>query len=242
MKKPLFYGSIAAAIIIVIVVMLKLLSPTSYNLAISVPSPAGTSSTSASSDGKKHLDVTPETVQTALKTLSRADSFSRTYSIKSYWNNGANESDSTLKMWQKSKNMRLNISENNTAKNILVRDNKLYVWYDGVNGVFSSELSDSALSSETDKFSRLVTYEDIYNVPSGDITDAGYRDENSQSCIFAEYKSSDGNYVNQIYVSIDSGLLVSTYIHEGTALVYSMESVSSEISTPADDIFDIPTT
>ena len=242
MKKPLFYGSIAVAIIIVVVVSLKFFSPSSYNLAISVPSPAGTSSGSSSSDGKQRLEVTPDTVQAVLKTLVRADSFSRTYTIKSYWTGG--ESDSTLKMWQKAKNIRLNISQNNTVKNILVRGTELYIWYDGVSGVFTSELSDDKVNSEVDKFSRLVTYEDIYDSAAENITKAAYETEpvTGQACIFAEYKSEDGNYVNQIYVSIDSGLLVSTNIHENNVLVYSMESSSPELSTPADDIFTPPST
>ncbi len=241
MKKPLFFGSIAAVIIIVVVVLLKFLGPSSYNLAIAVPSPAGSNSGTTLNDGKTRLDVTPDTVQTVLKTLVRAESFSRTYTIKSFWTGG--ESDSTLKMWQKAKNIRMNISQNNTVKNILVRGNKLYVWYDGTSGVYTSNLSDSKVDSEVDKFSRLITYEDIYAIPVEDITNADYREEpeSGQPCIFAEYKSADGNYVNQIYVSIDTGLLVSTYIHEGDTPVYSMESEISS-ATPSDDVFTAPST
>jgi hypothetical protein len=239
MKKPLFYGSIALAIIIIVVVVIRLLSPSNHNLTISVPSPVTSSSGSNLSDGKKRLEVTPDTVQTALKTLARAESFSGTYTFKSYWTGG--ESDSTLKMWRKSENIRMNISKNNTVKNILVRGDELYIWYDGASGVLSSKLSDSSLSSDVDKFSKLLTYEDIYNIPIEDITDAGYREENSQPCIFVEYKSSDGIYVNQIYVSTDSGLLVSSNISKADTPVYSMTSDIS-ITTPPDDVFTVPST
>lgn len=242
MKKPVFYGTIAAAIIIVVVVALKFFSPSSVNMAITVPTPASSSSQSSISSSKNLLAVTPDTVQTVLKTLSRAENFSRTYTVKSYWTGG--EDDSTLKMWQKADNVRLNISQNNTVENILVLGNELYVWYDGSNSVFTSKLSESNNISDLDKFSRLVSYEDIYNVKPADITAADYRVESESGlpCIFAEYKSADGNYVNQIYVSIDSGLLISSNIKEGNVLVYSMQSVSSELSTPADDIFTPPTT
>ena len=239
MKKPLFYGSIVAVIIIMILIVMRFFIPSNSNLSITVPSPTGASGESNSSNGIKYLDVTPQTVQTALKTLTRADSFSRTYTIKSKWDGG--ESDSTLKMWKKTDNTRMIITQSGTVENILVRGNDLFVWYDGSSRVFTSKLSKSNVDSDVDKFSRLITYEDIYNVKTDDITKADYETKNSQPCIFAEYKSSDGNYVNQIYVALDSGLLLSSNVYQGATLVYSMTSETS-LTTPPDDVFAVPST
>lgn len=238
MKKRIIYGVIALVIIIAIVILVKAFGSTDDSHVITMPSPAVDSGGNISDDGISRLEVSSENVKVVLETLARAESFSRTYTIKTLWNGG--ESESTFNYWQKGDSIRMSISQGSTVRNILVLGNDLYVWYDGYSGFFKSKLSESSVSKEVDKFSELVTYEDIKEIPQEDILDAGYDVHLNQPCIFVEYKSGELNYVNHVYVSIDTGLLVSTEKHDGEELIYSMESVSTELSTPSDDIFSIP--
>lgn len=238
MNKRIIYISIAALLVITITVLINTYGSTDDSHKITLPSPTAQSSGNIGDDKINRIEVTPETVKSVLETLSRAESFSRTYSIKTYWDGG--ESESTLNLWRKGENIRLSISQNNTVRNILVLGNDLYIWYGGSSVVFQSKLSESSVNKEIDKFSRLVTYEDIFETPVEDILNAGYLEQSGQACIFAEYKSGNSDYVNQIYVSIDSGLLVSLSRYDGEKLINSMASVSTELSTPSDDVFEIP--
>ncbi|NLH00824.1 MAG: hypothetical protein GX488_02785 [Clostridiales bacterium] len=240
MKKRLIYGFAAAVVILVAAVIIKLCTPSGTSHNINLPSPVGEDSSGLENSGIKRVEVTADTVQSALQTLKRAENFSRTYKIKDYWDSG--ESESTLNMWQKGENIRISISQKNTVKNILIRGNDLYIWYSGSSDVFSAKLTESSAAAEADRFSRLVTYEEILNIPRENILSAGYAEQAGQPCIFAEYKSGDLGYVNQIYVSVDSGLLVSLNRYDGNKLIYSMVSVSTELSTPSEDVFEIPST
>lgn len=222
----------AAAIIITVVVVLCL--PTKTEYAISIPSPATTGDDANSSI--RRADVTKDTVQSVLKTLQRAESYSRVYKITTLWSGG--ESESTLSVWKNSSKIRISISRGGTVKNILIDGSNLSIWYDGSSNVFHSTLSDAAAASELDEFSRLVTYEDILGVPADDVLVGDYVEHAGQSCISAKYKSN--NYVNQIYVSIRSGLLVSAEIDDGDTPVYKMESVSTDLTAPAENFFTAP--
>ena len=238
MKKRIIYGFFAVVIIVAIVILVKTLSSPDDSHAINMPSPVVESGGNISDDGINRVEVTPETVKAVLGTLSRTESFSRTYAIKTYWDGG--ESESALSYWQKGSNIRMSITQDETVHNILVIGNDLYVWYDGSSDVFKSKLSESSVAREVDKFSGLVTYEDIMEIPQDDILDAGYDVHSGQSCNIIEYKSGELNYVNHLYVSVDNGLLIAAEKYDGETLIYSMESNSPELSTPSDDIFAIP--
>jgi len=239
MKKRLFYfGTIAAVAVIIALVLYKLYSPGGTQQAINVPSPAASSS-SVSIGGKIRLDVTQGTVQTVLKTLSRTNNYSQTYTVTSLWNGG--QSVSTLNIWQKNDKTKMTVSQNNTVTNYLISRNDLYIWYNGSSSVFKSKLSDVNENSDIDRFSRQIRYEDIDDVSVSDIITASYKVEEDKPCIYAEYKSGTLGYVKHISVFIDSGLLYSAEIYDGETLVYSMKSDSTNITTPPDDVFNVPT-
>ncbi len=238
MKKRIVYGSIAAVIIVVIAYLIIVYGSTDNSHIISMPSPTAESGGNPNNDSINRVEVNSETVKTVLGTLTRAESFSRTYTIKNYWDVGENES--TLNYWKKGDNTKLSISRKNIVRNILIRGNDLYVWYDNSFGVWKSKLPESNVSKEVDEFSSLITYEEIMDISQEKIIDAGYGEHSGQSCIFVKYKSGILNYVNHLYVSIDTGLLVSTEKFDGDKLINSMESVSTKHATPSDDIFEIP--
>lgn len=238
MKKRIIYGSIATIIIVVIAYLIIVFGPTDNSHVISMPSPAVESGGNTNNNSINRVEVNAETVKAVLGTLARPESFSHTYTIKSYWDGG--ESESTLNYWQNVNNIRLRISQDNTVKNILILGNDLYVWYDDSFGVLKSKLSESSVSKEVDRFSRLVTYEEIMDISQENILDAYYIVHSGQPCIYVEYKSGELNYVNHIYISVDKGLLVSSETFDVDKPTYSMLSAPVELSPPSDDTFDIP--
>ena len=238
MNKRIIVGIIIAVIVFSAAILYKTYGPNDTSHTITLPSPTGGNIGDINNDNVSRVEVTADTVQSVLETLRRSDSFSRTYKFTSYWDGG--KSETTQSLWKKGDKVRISISEKNTVKNILVSGNDLYTWYDGYSGVFHSKLAEGEVNKEVDRLSRLVTYEDILNMPRENIIEANYVEESG--CIYAEYKSGTLGYVNHIYVSIESGLLVSSSRYDGDKLIDSIENVKTDLSTPPDETFDAPTT
>ena len=230
------YQLTAAAVVIVVVVVVRLCLPVRTTHNISVPTPV--SSSENVNSNIRRADVTKGTVQAVLQTLTRTESYSRVYKVTTSWSGG--ESESTVSVWKNGEKTRVSTASGSTTKNVLLKGKSLSVWYNGSNSVFHSTLTDSAGTQELDEFSRLVTYEGVLDVPADGILDAAYVDHDGQSCIYAKYKSENSNYVNQIYVSISSGLLISAEIDDGESAVYKMSSVSTDLAVPADSYFIAP--
>lgn len=230
--KPLWIA--AAAAIVVVIVLLSL--PRTAEHTISVPSPTGGESTG---DSIRRADVTKDTVQSVLQTLTRTAGYSRVCTVRTSWSGGSSES--TVSIWTKSGKTRVNVTHGSSTKNILVDGRSFALWYDGSSAVYRSTLKEAASAQQLDEYARLVTYEGIFDASADDILDAGYVEHAGQNCIYAKYRSGSLNYVNQIYVSIASGLLVSAEIDDGETPVYTMESVSTDLTTPADEFFTAPT-
>ncbi|MEA4896337.1 MAG: hypothetical protein VB064_13915 [Oscillospiraceae bacterium] len=238
MRKGIIFGIIAAVILASVAFLLITYTQKDNSNAVSLPSPAADSSGGSLEGAFDRIEVNAETVKTVLGTLSRHESFSRSYTLKSVWDGG--QSEQTLNYWQSGGKIRLSISSGKTVKNILVLGSDLYVWYDGSSAVFKSQLGESSIDMEIDRFSSLITYEDIKDVPQEDIIDAYYVDQAGQPCIFVEYSSGELGYIYQVNIAIDTGLLVSMTKMDKDEPIFSMTSVSTDLSTPADSVFDVP--
>ena len=237
MKKKLtiILAAIIGAIIIA-VVLFSVFSPGGEAPVISLPSP---SSNSGNGDSRL-VTVNPETVQTAISTLSRCEAYSREYTVTNYFQGGSTQS--TIKVWHDGDKTKLQFEQDSTVKNTLFRDNMVYTWYDDDPGAVFTSSADSLSPQALDHSARIIYYEDLLSANSEQITDAGYIEKSGEYCVFAEYLSEDLNYVNRIYVSVDTGLLVAAEVYEGETLTYSMETVSTNLATPEDAVFSPPVT
>lgn len=238
MKKGIVIGIIIAVLLAAAAFLVISYMQRDSSHVISLPSPVIDSGGSSLNDGIDRIDVNTETVKTVLGTLTRTENFSRTYTIKSFFD--GKESEQTLNYWQSGEKIKLSISKDKTVRNILVLGSDLYIWYDGSSAVFKSKLSESSASKEIDMFSSLVTYEDIKDVPQENILDASYIEQSGQPCIYVEYKSGELGYTYQVYISVNSGLLYSMKKLDGDDTIFSMDSGTTDLSTPSDDIFTIP--
>ncbi|NCC68068.1 MAG: hypothetical protein EOM14_07730 [Clostridia bacterium] len=222
--------------IIITAVLFSVLSPGSDAPVISLPSPS-------SDDGGSDtglVSLNSETVQTAIATLSRCEAYSREYSVTNYSHGGS--AKSIIKVWQDGERIKIALNQDSSVKNILFRDNTTYIWYDDDPGaVFTSNTGSYDLQS-LDHSARLIHYEELLGADSEQIIDAGYVEKCGENCIFAEYLSEDLNYVNRIYVSVNTGLLVAAEVYKGEVLTYLMETVSTNLATPEDEIFAPPVT
>lgn len=236
MKKPAVIVVSAAVLLVLVFFLVRSFTSSRQLPTITLPTPAAQSSVGELPSGDL-INITPETVKTTLATLSRIESYSRTYSVTTYWSSG--ESTDKLSVWQKGESLKMTLDHAGSIKNLLIIDRDLYVWYDNVGGSSKYTLYEDFDYSGTDRFTRLLTYEELFAADTQDIQDAGYVQLLGEPCIYVCYKGQN-DYVNQINVSINSGLLVSAQIYDGEALIYSMESQTTELSAPQDEVFVPP--
>ncbi|MEG1633575.1 MAG: hypothetical protein RR314_05930 [Oscillospiraceae bacterium] len=194
----------------------------------------GAEATSPSGGGVSTAEVTPETVQAAIATLNRAESYSRTVTVENFW--AAGSGSQTLLVRQSGANLRIRVEQD--GKNILlVSGGSLYIWYDDdIASVYIGSFQDNA----ADEWIRCLTYEDMLDLPVSDISNAGYTEYAGESCVFAEYKSGSLGYRSIVYVSVATGLLMGAETHDGDFLTYRMTSATPDMSAPDESLFDPP--
>ena len=101
----------------------------------------------------------PETVQAVISRLSRVESYSRTVTIEDFWDGGSSSTE--LDVWADSSRTRIRINLAGGAKNVLVRDAKLYVWYDTSSAVYENDVMSG---SEADEWLRCINYDELLSL------------------------------------------------------------------------------
>lgn len=182
------------------------------------------------------IAVTPDTVQAVIRTLSRADNYSRTLTVESFWSGGS--SSQTISVWNRGSSVKMTVSraDGSVSKNILIDNNKKWIWYSGSDEVFHG----AAAETEADEYQTLLTYENVLELDKSAITDAGYIQYNEEMCIYVRYASGEFAYDNLCYISIATGLLMGSEIYDGDKLIYRMSSTVPDISTPDESVFSKP--
>lgn len=188
------------------------------------------------SPGVRVISVDPDTVQTVIGMLARADSYSRTLTAQNFWNGGSATTEIEVRV--RGENVRLTIrgDGSDAEKNVLIRGAEEWIWYSDGGGVWHG----SAKEGDADAYQTLLTYEDVLSLDKSAISDAGYTVYNGENCIFVRYTAGELGYEHFCYVSDATGLLMGTETYDGDMLVYSLRSSVPDISTPSDDIFAIP--
>lgn len=239
LRRAAIYIAIAAALALILVMVLRMAPSTSVDtpavILPTAPLPSESVRPETSPDGEKTVDVTPETVQAAIATLTRADSYSRTVRVETFWPGGSSVTETDV--WVRASSARLLISGGKSEKNVLIRGDELWIWYSDSADIYRGPADGAA----ADEYQMLLTYEGILDLPVSAMTDAGYTEYSGEKCIYAEFVSGELGYTYSCWVSIDTGLLMGAYVcdTDGT-LIYSMTSSRPDISTPDESIFAVP--
>lgn len=179
-------------------------------------------------------EVTPETVQAVIATLSRAGSYSRTITTVDYWKNGSAET--VLSVWAHNGNMRIHCAGD--GRNVLLlSDGNVCIWYDDGEDCY---VGPGSAARDGDAWLRSTTYEDLLDMPVEDITDAGYTDFNGVNCVYAEYHTKNFGYRTVLYVDTATGLLMGAETWDEDTLIYRMSSSAPDLTTPSSSRFTPP--
>ena len=190
-------------------------------------SQSGDSSQSHSGSGQYHrVEVTPQTVQSVIATLTRSDSYYRELTVEILWEDGS--SMIPVQAWTDGGwTHTRKVLPSGSIRHDLIGDGTLYYWYEG----YHTYLSAPADELSSDLSQRLPTYETVLQVDEENITAAGYETRGELPCVFVEVTLEEEDVVERYWIGVDSGLLVSAETDHGGQTVYRMTAYSP-VTTP----------
>ncbi len=181
------------------------------------------------------VEVTPETVQSVIATLSRADSYTRSLTIRDFW--GEESSATAVSVWVDNGFIRVQTHLNSgRTQNTLMDGETLYLWYDQERDFLSFDMDERT----PDLVQRFPTYEDVLEADPDTIVDAGYAAYESWNCVYVEVEDQELNYLYRYWVDISSGLLVASETVEAGQVVYRMTSTALQSPCPVTASFRLP--
>lgn len=167
----------------------------------------------------QRVEVTTETVQDVIATLSRSDSFYRELTIETFW--GEHGSVVQVRNWTDGDwSHSRSVLPSGAIRHDLVGNSTLYYWYDGSSRYLSAPADDFT----ADLAQRIPTYETVLSQDPASITEAGYDLRDEFPCVYVATENKELDLVTRFWVSVDSGLLISAEQEQHGQLVYRMTS------------------
>ena len=236
----------ALAAVIILVVLAAVLYSFSMNLfgptpELVLPDPDATASTGPSAEpsggqGGVLVEVSPQTVQSLIASLSRYESYSRTAAVE-YFDGGQSVGTASARVWADGGWIRTDVTlASGRVEHAILGDGRLWLWYDRESTVYQGPAEDLS----ADLIQRVPTYEDVLLLKPEDITAAGYEEREDQPCVYVEAGTELG-YTERYWISVDSGLLVAAETEKDGEVVYAM--TARDVVSPLDEtqgIFVLP--
>lgn len=122
------------------------------------------------------------------------------------------------------------------VRHTIVGEEKRYVWYDDQR----SWQEYPAQERSADLSQRLPTYEDVLAVVQSDIVDARYAASGELPCVYVAVEVEDLSYVEEYWISVDTGLLVRAESRKGEEVFYRMSGYTVETPATPGQTFALP--
>ena len=210
---------VAIAVTVLVAVFVSLILPTLTNRPPEVVLPS-VEQDIPGAEGKAFLpvEVTPDTVQKVIASLSRPESYYRQLTVGLYWNGGSGGSQIEI-----------------ITQYRLVGDGKLRLWYAG-----DKTWKETSTQAETaDLAQRIPTYEDVLALDPEKITSAAYEQKNDKSCIFVEIDNGQDG-VDRYWIDTESGLLCAAESSSEDRITYEMTEIQLTTPLAAGVTFTLP--
>lgn len=194
---------------------------------IQLPEPGASSSSqegggsSQSAELFQRVEVTPQTVQSVIRTLERSTSYYWELTVETFWTGGSSATS----------------VHPGLIRHDLISEDTVYYWYEGS----SDYLTAPAEGGSADLAQHIPTYETVLDADPEQITGTGYDDSRGGiPCIYVEVSAPGGERVDRYWISVESGLLISSETLEGEELLYRMTAYSPIQSCPSGTTFQLP--
>ena len=222
--------------ITVLVLALMLANTLRRPVEIELPDTSGTQDAQdgpLEAGGPAVVEVNPATVQAAIATLARPETYRRTVTVEQFWSGGSGSYEVTEAVrdgWTRTDRT----MPDGRVRHTLTGPAEVYVWYNNEAAVYAGPRGEITADNELP----IPTYEDILALEPEAITAADYRTLSNVPCIYAEARS--GERTLRCWVSVGTGLLVSAEKLEGEELVYRMSALTVEEAAPGEELFTLP--
>jgi hypothetical protein len=163
---------------------------------------SASASQSQGGGGVVTVDITPQTVQSAIASLERPASYARVLTCEYLWSGGNASFQATVKVsggWTRTDTAQID----GRQRHVLTDGSRTYVWYDSQREYYAGAAGDVTADQEQ----HLPTYEDILQLDADRITAADYRVFAEENCIYVETAPDDAGYSLRYWVSTSTGLL-----------------------------------
>ena len=172
------------------------------------------------------VDVTPETVQSIVATLTRPDSYYRELTVETFWSEGS--FSSSIQYWQDGdwSHTRQNLASG-AVRHDLASSKNAYYWYEGSPAWNTLPADDRS----HDLAQHIPTYETILDLDPSSISETGDELRGSYPCVYVAVQDKGSLAVERYWISTDNGLLISAEREVNGKLVYRMTAYG-QIQTP----------
>lgn len=191
---------------------------------------------SSSDDSFIRIEVSPETVQNVIATLTRPRSYYREINLE-IWADAEHFAVTTAQVWVDENWTRSSVTTpSGMVQHNLVGDKTRWLWYEGDKDALAFPADDVV----SDVAQRIPTYEDVLNLPRSMITDAGYETYAGADCVFVEVEQKELNSRERYWISVADGLLMAAERVKDDLVVYRMTAQSTVSPAPLDSNFALP--
>lgn len=181
------------------------------------------------------VEITPETVQTAVATLSRPSQYSRTITVEQFWDSGSGTYEVGVLVYGAWTRTDRTLPDGR-ARHTITDGVTTYVWYDGDREAYSAP----AAGITADNEQTIPTYEDVLDLPTEAIVQADYRTISDVNCIYVETAELEDGSVLRYWISVETGLLAASEKLVDGETVYRMGALEVELSAPAAEDLTLP--
>nr|WP_326125571.1 hypothetical protein [uncultured Oscillibacter sp.] len=227
----------AAFLAVTVLVIAVMLSGTLHRTShITLPSSEQSpGQTAVTGDALTVVEVTPETVRTAIATLSRPQEYRRTVTVEQLWTGGSGTYETAAAVsggWTRTDRT----LSGGRVRHAVTDGETTYIWYDSETEVCT--VPAGGISADDEQ--TIPTYEEILELPVRAIAAADYRTISGVNCIYVETAEDPDGYVLRYWVSVDTGLLtVSERLLDGEP-VYRMAALALDQDLPTEADFTLP--
>lgn len=237
-RRKLSRAAVGFAGLIALVVVLMLANSLRPSPRIELPSQEEEgvqSEESSSGDGLTVVEIRPDTVQAAVATLERPETYQRELVVQQFWDSGSGTMGNTVTVSGGWTRVDQTLARDRVRHS--VTDGRMtYIWYNSQRTVYAAQAGEISADMEQ----AIPTYEDVLDLPVEEISAANYQTLSNMNCIYVETAADAYGYVLKYWVSVDSGLLVAAEKLLDGETVYRMWETSADLNPTIESEFTLP--
>lgn len=200
--------------------------------------PEGPADADGGGTGQESLDVveiTPDTVRTAIATLSRPQAYSQNQTVETFWSGGSGQSVSRVSVSGGRTRIDTRLPDG-SVRHMLFAGDLAAVWYDDETDWIVRPVQELT----PDMAARMLSYEDVVQLPSESIHIADYRELEGARCIYVETGEDAQGYAGRYWVDVDTGLLRMAERTQNGETVYRFTAEAPESGAAEESLFLLP--